>query len=220
MPKKELAAVGDAMVRLLPKKAKRPAVAKDANGLDRSRHRSGRPGAKHAVIDASRIGDGVLVVTVDDVLTKNERYKVVVLPVPGAPGKKRGQIAEAPLSDIFKAAVRIAAESAGFLMGAKRIESGLWRIDVLSAWPTQRHHEDGTKTAFGDADAPVPMIKDALQKAGVIDDDMRIVQGSELSCYLKGERRVVAVLTRVDPDQHARDVDAMLARGIAATAKA
>lgn len=143
--------------------------------------------------------------TVDDVLTKNDRYQIVKM------GRRAGQ-AETDLSKKFKAGVLAAAEAAGFILGAQRITTGVWRLDVLSVWPKQRLHKDSTRTAFGDADAPVPMIKDALQHAGVIDDDMRIVQGSELSCYRKGERRVVAVLTLVDQTAHETAVAALLAK--------
>ena len=172
----------------------------------RTAHKSDRPGATVAHIDTSRLdSDGLLVVVVDDVLTKNDRYKLVRI------GARAGQ-AETVLAKKFKAVVLRAAQSAGFLMGARLLKTGLWRIDVLSVWPRQRHHKDGTKTAYGDSDAPVPMIKDALQKAGVIDDDMRIVQGSEMSCYLEGKRRTVAVLTRIDAATHAADVQALVRR--------
>ena len=87
---------------------------------------------------------------------------------------------------------------------------GIWRLDIVSWWPTQRHHADGTHTANGDADAPVAMVKDALQHAGIIDDDMRIVVGSEVSVYEKGVRRTVAVLRPITAEAHAASVAAVL----------
>ena len=51
--------------------------------------------------------------------------------------------------------------------------------------------------------------KDALQHAGIIDDDMRIVVGSEASVYEKGVRRTVAVLRPITAEAHAASVAAV-----------
>lgn len=155
--------------------------------------------------------DHGFVLDVDDVLTKNERYRLVSIPI--GRGKSRASTVESELADEFKEVVKVAAVrccGAAVLLG-RGIRSGLWRLDILSVWPTQRHHDDGTDTANGDADAPVAMVKDALQYAGVIDDDMRIVVGGEVSTYEKGVRRTVAVLRPVSAEDHAAAVARMLA---------
>jgi Holliday junction resolvase RusA-like endonuclease len=54
------------------------------------------------------------------------------------------------------------------------------------------------------------MVKDALQHAGIIDDDMRIVVGSEVSVYEKGVRRTVAVLRPISAEAHTASVAAVL----------
>ena len=81
---------------------------------------------------------------------------------------------------------------------------------MFSVWPRARHHADGTDTANGDADAPISMVQDALQKAGVIDDDMRIVSTAGLASYSKGERRTVAVLRRLGVSTYDDEVSRML----------
>lgn len=148
-----------------------------------------------------------IIICVNDVLTKNDRY-----------ARGRSGTFEKTLAKRFKAAVALAAAGAGYVppvkvaaiasgknkrkasttFGAKTITSGLWSLEVLSIWPNARHHADGTDTAHGDADAPLSMVQDSLQKAGIIDDDMRIVKTSARTCYRKDERRTVAVLTRLD----------------------
>lgn len=75
---------------------------------------------------------------VDDVITKNERYQVC----------RRGRHAglkESPQAVALKEAVRRAAEAAG----VTTITAGLWRLEVLTVWPKQRHHDDGSETAYG-----------------------------------------------------------------------
>lgn len=159
------------------------------------------------IVATLRMVDGLgFVLNIDDVLTKNDRYRLVKM------GGRMGQ-AESKIAVEYKEAVKVAAVKccgAAVLLG-RGIRSGLWRLDILSVWPTQRHHDDGTLTAYGDADAPVAMVKDALQHAGVIDDDMRIVVGSEVSAYEKGVRRTVAVLRPVSAEVHAAEVSRMLA---------
>lgn len=163
------------------------------------------------IVASMRMVDGVgFTLDVDDVLTKNERHRLVSVPL--GKGRSRAAMIESPLAEEYKAAVKVAAVEccgAAVLLG-RGIRTGLWRLDIVSVWPTQRHHEDGTHTANGDADAPVAMVKDALQHAGVIDDDMRIVVGSEVSVYEKGVRRTVAVLRPIAAEAHAASVAAVL----------
>lgn len=151
-----------------------------------------REGATTALMNASV--EGVVVLVVDDVLTKNERYRLTRI------GKRAG-MAESTLAKKFKRAVAEAAVkmNGGEVLLAPVIAKGAWHLEVLTVWPTQRHHACGLKTANGDDDASVSMVKDALQAAGVLDDDMRIVTTETASIYRKGERRVIAQLHELIP---------------------
>ena len=201
MPRKDHAAMGDAMVRLVltsptTKPVRKASKAKPAH----------KRAKKAATVATMRMVDGVgFVLDINDVLTKNDRYRLIKM------GRRMAQ-AESPNAKAYKEAVKVAAVEccgAAVLLG-RGIRTGLWRLDIVSVWPTQRHHEDGTHTANGDADAPVAMVKDALQHAGVIDDDMRIVVGSEVSVYEKGVRRTVAVLRPIAAEAHAASVASVL----------
>jgi len=152
-------------------------------------------------------GGGLLVLVVGDVLTKNDRY-----------GRGKGGTFEKTASKWFKAAVTNAAGLQGFappmrlaeiksgpnkrkastVYFDKTIRSGLWSLEVLSIWPHQRHLDGAGELANGDADAPLSMVRDAMQRAGIIDDDMRIVSDRTLAIYRKDERRTIARLTRID----------------------
>lgn len=201
MPRKDHAAMGDAMTRLVltsppAKPAKKASKAKPTH----------KRAVKAATVATMHMVDGVgFALDINDVLTKNDRYRLIKM------GRRMAQ-AESPNAKAYKEAVKLAAvKCCGMrvLLGLG-IRAGLWRLDIVSVWPTQRHHADGTHTANGDADAPVAMVKDALQYAGIIDDDMRIVVGSEASVYEKGVRRTVAVLRPITAEAHAESVRAVL----------
>ena len=150
--------------------------------------------------------DGVIVLVVGDVLTKNDRY-----------GRGKGGTFEKTASKWFKAAVAKAAHVRGFAapvkvhaiksgphkrdasttFGERTIRDGLWSLEVLSIWPHQRHLEGAGELANGDADAPLSMVRDAMQRAGIIDDDMRIVADHTLAIYRKDQRRTIARLVRL-----------------------
>lgn len=171
-----------------------------------------------ATLDASNLvdGSGVVVLCVSDVLTKNDRYV-----------RTKHGTAESSLSKAYKAAVARAALGAGFVAPIKRaadillrtkastiygertIRAGLWSLEVLSIWPTKRNLEGITgDIANGDSDAPLSMVRDAMQRAGIIDDDMRIVSDRTFSMYIKDERRTVARLRRLDT------IDEAMRRGL------
>jgi Holliday junction resolvase RusA-like endonuclease len=161
-----------------------------------------------ATLDISCLADGVIVLCVNDVLTKNDRYRRTSF----------GQ-AESALAKAYKAAVALAAWRAGYLApvkvaatgkhkasvtyGEKTERAGIWSLEVLSVWPTERHLENlcSAQLANGDADAPLSMVRDAMQRAGIIDDDMRIVHDTTHAIYIKDERRTVARLVRMDGGQ-------------------
>lgn len=58
--------------------------------------------------------------------------------------------------------------------GLKPIRSGTWEVTLVAYWPTVRHLD--VDVPNGDSDAPLECAFDALQFAGVIDDDARIVR--------------------------------------------
>lgn len=76
------------------------------------------------------------------------------------------------------------------------IARGLWRLQVTARWPRQRHLVDLT-VALGDVDAPVSSIQDALQRAGVLDDDIRLVELHATKTHDAERPGVVIVLERV-----------------------
>jgi Holliday junction resolvase RusA-like endonuclease len=159
-----------------------------------------------ATLDISGLADGVIVLCVNDVLTKNDRYR-----------RTGFGLAESALAKAYKAAVALAAMRSGYAApikvaasgkrkasvtyGAKTERAGIWSLEVLSVWPTERHLDPAVQLANGDADAPLSMVRDAMQRAGIIDDDMRIVHDTTHAIYIKDERRTVARLVRMDGGQ-------------------
>jgi len=84
--------------------------------------------------------------------------------------------------------------------------SGAWRLEVVGVWPTQ-NHDVGFVAPRGDADAAIPQALDALQHAGILDDDARVVEVRAWNLYRKGVRATVMRLVRMATDATARDVD-------------
>lgn len=187
-----------------PRTIKATAAAKKSNRRQRDTPTTAR-------VDASRLdSDGVLIVCVDDVLTKNERHRLVVIRMGGR--KSRAATKESEVAEAFKAAVRSAAEASGFILGARTIGDAVWSLEVTSIWPSERHLASVPMTiANGDSDSALPMMRDAMQKAGIIDDDMRIISNVARSHYIKGQRRTVAILTRISPADHDTEVKRTLA---------
>lgn len=167
-----------------------------------------------ATVATLRAIEGGYALDINDVLTKNDRYVHT----------KFGQ-AESALAKAYKAAVAVAATRLGFvppikvpkagkrksetIYGEKTIRTGRWMLEVVSFWPAQRHLDNVELFAFGDSDAPLSMVRDALQRAGVIDDDMRL-SDSTLAVYQKDVRRTVALLRRLPAESHAQSVAAVL----------
>lgn len=54
------------------------------------------------------------------------------------------------------------------------LASGRWRLTITARWSRKRTLNDGTRVAFADVDAPISSTHDALERAGVFDNDMRI----------------------------------------------
>jgi Holliday junction resolvase RusA-like endonuclease len=182
-----------------PRTGRRKVSPKSAEGIAHKR-KMRRPTV--ATLDISGLRDGVVVLAINDVLTKNDRHVRT----------SRGTC-ESALSKAYKAAVLKAALAVGYkapikipargkrkasvIFGEQTAQSGLWSLEVLSVWPTERHLDPAVQLANGDSDSPLAMVRDALQRAGVIDDDMRIVRNMTDAIYEKDERRTVARLVRL-----------------------
>lgn len=54
------------------------------------------------------------------------------------------------------------------------IASGLYRVTVEATWSRKRHLASGEVVPYADVDAPISSIHDALEKAGVFDNDVRV----------------------------------------------
>lgn len=77
------------------------------------------------------------------------------------------------------------------------IAFGRWRIDVHTWWPRARTLDDGTVVPFGDWDAPLSGISDALEAVDAVDDDLRFLGGENLKHYDKDRPRVEITLTEI-----------------------
>lgn len=187
-------------------KPRRKVKPKTAEGIAHKR-KMRRPTV--ATLDISGLGAGVIVLAINDVLTKNDRHVRT----------SRGTC-ESSLSKAYKAAVLKAALAVGYkapikipargrhkattIYGEQTAQSGLWSLEVLSVWPTERHLDPAISgLANGDSDSPLAMVRDAMQKAGIIDDDMRIVVNTCTAIYEKDERRTVARLVRLRSTEEA-----------------
>jgi Holliday junction resolvase RusA-like endonuclease len=79
--------------------------------------------------------------------------------------------------------------------------TGTWRAEILSVWPRKRDVINGQKIDFicpmGDVDAPIAQVFDALQHAGILDDDARVCEVVAGHMYVKDQRTTVVRLVRV-----------------------
>jgi Holliday junction resolvase RusA-like endonuclease len=117
---------------------------------------------------------------------------VIILHIPGTPPRKnerhdvirignRGALKNSKAFDELVAEV-----AAAWLLGRhQKICSGKWEIHVRAVWPRKRNLD--VTVAFGDVDAPVSAVLDALQACGAIDDDARFIRQSAEKLYVKGE---------------------------------
>lgn len=96
-------------------------------------------------------------------------------------------------------------------LGLPKIAKGTWALTVWTTWPRQRHLD--IELPMGDSDASLSAVKDALQEAQLIDEDMRVLGDRTHNLYEKDVRRVVAVLERIECDPCAPNAehDALLA---------
>ena len=76
------------------------------------------------------------------------------------------------------------------------IAVGLWRIEIVATWQKRRHLSD-VSVPYADVDAPISSAHDALEKAGVIDEDIRFDEVSARREHSPTDPGLRIVITRV-----------------------
>lgn len=150
------------------------------------------------------VRDGEIVVVVPDVLGKNASHKQ----------SKNGGRRISEQTESYRESVRMGVSTwrIGRMLSLVDAEAhhGAWRLEVIGVWPTQHGKIKGRPVGFtcpvGDADAAIPQALDALQHAGVLDDDARVVEVRAWNLYRKGVRATVMRLVREGDLAH-RDMD-------------
>jgi Holliday junction resolvase RusA-like endonuclease len=137
---------------------------------------------------------GCITVVVPDVLGKNESHRRAgtIMHTSGATKRYRESVNAGALAYFDK--VFNSETQSSYRLWA---DDGAWRLEVLGVWPTE-NHQVGFVAPRGDADAAIPQALDALQHAGVLDDDARVVEVRAWNLYRKGVRATVMRLVRVD----------------------
>lgn len=137
-----------------------------------------------------RVGDGWIEVVVPDVLGKNEAHTA------GRGGARHTSAATKRYREsVLKGFTRWMAQAPS-LDGCQAVDSA-WRLEVLGVWPRE-NHTAGFPCPKGDADAAIPQALDAMQHAGILDDDARVVEVRAWNLYRKDVRCTVIRLVRVD----------------------
>lgn len=132
------------------------------------------------------VQDGCITVVVPDVLGKNASH------VQSKNGGRR--ISEQ--TEAYRKSL-VDGTSMMFANGQMRpATDGAWRLEVIGVWPTQ-NHDVGFLAPRGDADAAIPQALDALQHAGILDDDARVVEVRAWNLYRKDVRATIMRLVRV-----------------------
>ena len=72
------------------------------------------------------------------------------------------------------------------------------RIEVTAYWPRRRHLPDAGELALGDVDAPLKAVLDAMEAAGLYDDDCRAVELLARKRYDKENPRIEVSVFRLD----------------------
>lgn len=136
-----------------------------------------------------RVGDGWIEVVVPDVLGKNESHKA---------GRHLSQATKRLRESVRLGAAVLAEKARRGWPTPAWATSGPWRAEVLGVWPRESHTIGFKPCPKGDADAPVAQSFDALQHAGILDDDARVVEVRAWNLYRKDVRCTVIRLVRVD----------------------
>jgi Holliday junction resolvase RusA-like endonuclease len=136
-----------------------------------------------------------LLFSVEDFVPKNRRHTAVVQRF----GKRA--VPRIVTTGVYKRWIKVvAAEVQRLNLG--KISRGRWKLTAWTTWPTLRHLDE--VVPMGDSDASISPAKDALQEAGLLDDDMRIVEDHTHNLYEKGVRRLVVLLERSEHDPMVR----------------
>lgn len=139
------------------------------------------------------VRDGEIVVVVPDVLGKNASHKQSK-----NGGRRISEQTEEYRNSVAEAVQALVWWGARDGTLSAQAHQGAWRMEVVGVWPTQ-NHDVGFVAPRGDADAAIPQALDALQHAGILDDDARVVEVRAWSLYRKGVRATVMRLSRVMP---------------------
>ena len=161
-----------------------------------SHKRKSRPIAP-AIVSAG-VG-GWIEVVIPDVLGKNEAH------IAGREGQRHTSTA----TKRYRKSVADGVAAAN-IPDACKATSGAWKIEILGVWPRKRGSLVGwdqpDPCPLGDADAVIPQALDALQHAGLLDDDARIVEVKAWNIYRKDTRATVIRMERTSVTVSAREV--------------
>lgn len=128
-----------------------------------------------------------MVLEPDQIPTKGTRHKIIALTLEGAKrcrscgqfyrdsddGPKPGRRGAMMNSDVFNDFVK-ACTIAWHRLDRPTLAAGRWAINLVTHWPRVRHLD--VDVPHGDADASISAVLDACQLAGVVDNDVRIVE--------------------------------------------
>ena len=133
---------------------------------------------------------GWIEVVIPDVLGKNEAH------IAGREGQRHTSTA----TKRYRKSVTDGVAAAN-IPDACKATSGAWKIEILGVWPRKRGSLAGwdqpDPCPLGDADAVIPQALDALQHAGLLDDDARIVEVKAWNLYRKDTRATVIRMERI-----------------------
>ena len=80
--------------------------------------------------------------------------------------------------------------------GTAMIASGAWEAQFAVYWP-RMGRRPGREFPLGDVDAPISSVLDAIQKAGLLDDDTRIVSLAAVKFHQPSHPGVLLTLVRL-----------------------
>ena len=77
------------------------------------------------------------------------------------------------------------------------ITDGVWHCEVRAYWGRKSKRAGCEGVGVGDVDAPLSSILDAIQRAGILDDDVRFVSLTATKHYDKDNPRTEIKLERI-----------------------
>ena len=100
-----------------------------------------------------------------------------VLEVLGAPPRKNRRHIQAGGRTINAPEFTALVEAIAAAWGPRpQLAAGTYRVTIVGRWSRLRTLDDGIRVPYGDVDAPISSVHDALERAGVFDNDMRIAE--------------------------------------------